>query len=97
MSAIDALLIINLLNGSANDNGSYPDVNADAYVTAIDALLVINQLNASRPAGEGEADTLGRAPASADAFAIDRVIADSELWKLLGFEFTSIDKRKRLS
>lgn len=55
ISPIDALLVINELNGegarqlparTAND-GTKPfwDVNADGFVSAIDALLVLNRLN----------------------------------------------------
>lgn len=59
VSAIDALLIINLLNantpatltGSNLTSPPYVDVSNDAFLTAVDALLVINAINA---AGEGE-------------------------------------------
>lgn len=62
VSAIDALLIINLLNtgtpaeltGSDISSPPYIDVSNDAFLTAIDALLVINALNG---AGEGEIST----------------------------------------
>ena len=62
VSAIDALLIINLLNtgtpsaltGSNISSPPYIDVSNDAFLTSLDALLVINALNG---AGEGESVT----------------------------------------
>lgn len=63
ISALDALLVINLLNltagqsaltGSAIPFAPYIDVSNDAYITPLDALLVINALNARAGASEGE-------------------------------------------
>lgn len=65
VSPIDALLIINTINGlgsrelstpttSAELPKSYFDTNGDGFVSPIDALLVINFLNQS----EGEGETL---------------------------------------
>ncbi len=62
VSAIDVLLIINLLNantspaltGSGLSSPPYVDVSNDAFLTAIDALIVINTIN-----GEGEGETTG--------------------------------------
>ncbi len=59
VSAIDALLIINLINsntpsaliGSNLSSPPFVDVSNDAFLTSLDALLVINAINA---AGEGE-------------------------------------------
>ena len=59
VSAIDVLLIINLLNtntpsaltGSNISSPPYVDVSNDAFLTAKDALLVINAINGQ---GEGE-------------------------------------------
>jgi hypothetical protein len=69
VSAIDALLVINLLNereGSINVNTlppppPYVDVNGDYRVSAFDALLIINELNlrssgGGANGGEGEGE-----------------------------------------
>ncbi|MCU0960896.1 MAG: dockerin type I domain-containing protein [Pirellulaceae bacterium] len=71
VSAIDALLIINMINRHPDwqaptrlaDTGlvspPYVDVNGDGFLSAQDALLVINVLNGgpeNEPEGEGEAD-----------------------------------------
>lgn len=65
VSAIDALLIINHLNGTGRNSGSegesrpnyFPDTSGDGRVSAVDALLVINHLNSrNRGSGEGEAE-----------------------------------------
>lgn len=61
ITAIDVLLIVNLLNsntaaaltGSGIPASPYIDVSNDAFLTAIDALLVVNAINGSG-AGEGE-------------------------------------------
>ncbi len=63
VSAIDVLLIINLLNantpaaliGSSIPATPYIDVSNDAFLTAIDALLVINAINTDGQS-EGEAN-----------------------------------------
>ena len=67
VSAIDALLIINLLDRSLEPNAStlsvsaigtpppdFVDVNGDGAVSAIDALIVINQLDQRTTAANGE-------------------------------------------
>lgn len=54
VTALDALLVINLLNGGSASSGIFPDVNSDTRVTALDALLIINRLN-TLASGEGEA------------------------------------------
>ena len=75
--ALDALIIINLLNNPAgfidatsrlpaarpaNSTQPYYDVNGDGYVTSLDALLVINELNMHSDA-EGESPAApGAAP-----------------------------------
>jgi len=75
VTPIDALIVINELNG----NGSrelpippeppllpppYPDVNGDLYISPLDALFVINRLNA--PDGEGEPPAAVVNPSAAD-------------------------------
>ena len=60
VSPIDALVIINYLNGTddsevppgSNPEFGYIDANGDNFVTPFDALIVINELNNS--SGEGE-------------------------------------------
>lgn len=44
-SPLDALVVINQLNGGANSSTSFVDVNADGERTPMDALRVINRLN----------------------------------------------------
>jgi len=64
VSAIDALLVINQLNGVGRGSGEgennfnyYPDTSGDGRVSALDALLVINYLNnRSLASGEGEGE-----------------------------------------
>ena len=63
VTALDALLVINELNGngprelpqidSTNAPPPYLDTNGDGFLSAIDALLVINHLN-TQASGEGE-------------------------------------------
>lgn len=67
VSAIDALLIINQLNGVGRGSGEgesssnyFPDTSNDGRVSALDALLVINFLN-NRSRGEGEGEAEGEA------------------------------------
>lgn len=63
ITAIDALLVINLLNqgvnsllvGSSIPHSPYVDVSNDFFLTAFDALLVINAIN--RGSSEGEIGT----------------------------------------
>lgn len=65
VSAIDALLVINTLNGiQINGSGEgesvakfYPDTSGDGRVSALDALLVINQLNSRSQGGSGEGES----------------------------------------
>jgi VCBS repeat-containing protein len=79
VSAIDALLVINLLNSLTSGNKPvselpapppYRDVNGDNFISPVDALLVINYLNTHRGTGEGEgegASVVIAAPASGTA------------------------------
>jgi hypothetical protein len=67
VSAIDALLIINQLNGVGLGSGEgesssnyFPDTSNDGRVSALDALLVINYLN-NRSLGQGEGEGEGEA------------------------------------
>lgn len=76
ISAIDALLIINVLNSRSGSGPilvstlppppPYVDVNGDYRISAIDALLVINELNrrssGGGAGGEGEAEGEWTAP-----------------------------------
>jgi hypothetical protein len=89
VSPIDALLVINRLNGE-NDNrvlglaDRLVDVNADGIVSPLDALLVINYLNASSES-EGESSV---------------EVDDSSLESLflsLEFDFDEFRKRKAWS
>lgn len=60
VSSIDALLVINFLNGSpppmlpplSQRPPHFYDVSADGFASAVDALMVINELNSAQ--GEGE-------------------------------------------
>jgi hypothetical protein len=57
VSAIDALLVINWLNGTRSDTVTMDQLDTDGngLISPLDALLVINRLNqASPPVGEGE-------------------------------------------
>lgn len=64
ITPLDALLVINALNGDPSPQGVaafrdavYLDVNADASVTALDALVAVNYLNErSLPAAGGEGE-----------------------------------------
>jgi hypothetical protein len=71
VSAIDALLIFNLLNASGGGMASVPsdatsgplyyDISKDQFVSGIDALLIVNLLNAAANGTgvAGEGDSLG--------------------------------------
>lgn len=71
VTAIDALLVINLLNqGIASElTGSnipfppYIDVSNDAFITPLDALLVINTINSG---GSGESEARGEVASAPD-------------------------------
>ena len=57
-SALDALLIVNILNEGRVVSTNFIDVNNDDFVTPLDALLIVNRLNSSTQVGitaEGEA------------------------------------------
>ena len=66
VSPIDALIVINFLNGNRGNGGAlgegegskyFIDVNGDNRLSPLDALLVINRLNANRRgSGEGEGE-----------------------------------------
>ena len=69
VSAVDALLIINLLNRHGSGLATtimakytgpaiYPDTNGDGYITPRDALAVINLLNRRGGSGEGEGEAV---------------------------------------
>jgi len=68
ITPVDALLIINQLNGvgahqlgvqlAASAAGPYIDTNGDGYLTPVDALLVINRLNANAAAGSSSSSSL---------------------------------------
>ena len=72
ISAIDALLIINHLNGIGLMGGGegesgvrfYPDTNGDNRISAIDALLVINHMNSRSLSGQGEGESAAPAVTS---------------------------------
>ncbi len=83
ISPLDALLVINELNGAAaaarmaggeGESNMYLDVSADGFVSPLDALLIINELN--RISAEGEGDNGSRA-AIAAALAADTPAAES--------------------
>ncbi|MGN6546097.1 MAG: dockerin type I domain-containing protein, partial [Aureliella sp.] len=77
VTAIDALLVINLINqgvesaltGSSIPFTPYIDVSNDAFVTALDALMVINAINAGSGSGEGDAPQAGAAITAAPVAA----------------------------
>lgn len=79
VSPIDALIVINHLNGGAGRAGAgegepdkyFIDVNGDNALSPIDALLVINRLNSLR-SGSGE----GEGEGSDDSSAIDSVFGE---------------------
>lgn len=54
VTPIDALLVINRLNGAPLPSGLFADTSNDGIISPIDALLVINHLNKNRGQGEGE-------------------------------------------
>lgn len=64
VTPIDALLVINYLNGNTGDGSvanlppppPYRDVNGDNFITPIDVLLIVNQLNADSRGGGGEGE-----------------------------------------
>ncbi len=84
VTAIDALLAINVLNTYPNIPANSPvrayytigqvkaDTNGDRTVSAIDALLVINELNRKAGIGEGE----GSSSAGQYASAVDSFFED---------------------
>ena len=68
VSPIDALIVINHLNGGSRTAGGegendkyFIDVNGDSQLSPIDALLVINRLNSTRSLGAGEGEGEGSA------------------------------------
>lgn len=79
VTALDALLVINLLNQNASlpalnaDTllfSPYLDVSNDAFLSALDALLVINVVNGTNRQAAGEAPPLESSPdLSAEALA----------------------------
>ena len=83
VSALDALLAINVLNTYPSIPANSPvrafytigevkaDTNGDRTVTAIDALLVINELNRLAGGGEGESSSVADYAASVDSFFDD--------------------------
>ncbi|MFO0867988.1 MAG: dockerin type I domain-containing protein [Pirellulales bacterium] len=84
VTPLDALLIINSINGANGENsvqaaaanGQYPDVDGSGSIVPLDALLVINALNG---VGNGE----GEAPIAASNFSVTVVttttpVADDE-------------------
>ncbi|MCC6512109.1 MAG: hypothetical protein IT423_23635, partial [Pirellulaceae bacterium] len=95
VTAIDALLAINVLNTFPNLSGNNPvrayftigeikaDTNGDRTVSAIDALLVINELNRRVGGGEGKADlALLAASSSPQLAATDDYFAQLGDWDL---------------
>ncbi len=64
VTALDALLVINLLNQRVQAEPELGDIDGNGQVTALDALLIINYLNqkVGQASGEGEDD--GEAQAS---------------------------------
>ncbi|MCA9149410.1 MAG: hypothetical protein KDA92_08935, partial [Planctomycetales bacterium] len=88
ISAIDALLVINQLNGAAEGEGGpsmYLDVSADGYITALDALLVINELNRmSRGEGEAPAQSVSVAKSAAQPLTSTPAAAASSYFAEVG-------------
>ncbi|MBX3422361.1 MAG: tandem-95 repeat protein [Pirellulaceae bacterium] len=83
ISSIDALLIINHLNGTGvlrSGEGEattriFPDTNADGRISAFDALLVINYLNSNRRAMSGSGEGEGGANAILEAHVVQSMVA----------------------
>jgi VCBS repeat-containing protein len=50
VSPLDALMVINVVNGTHDGSGIYFDVNADGVSSPLDALLVINEMATPTPA-----------------------------------------------
>ena len=64
---LDALLVVNQLNGRATPGALYRDVNNDGVTSPLDALLVINHLDASR--NSGISDQISSKAAAEQVFA----------------------------
>ncbi|MDX1928945.1 MAG: SdrD B-like domain-containing protein [Pirellulaceae bacterium] len=62
-SPLDALIVVNQLNGRAVHGQSYQDVNNDGVTSPLDALLVINYLDSVR---SGRTDNLASSKAGTD-------------------------------
>ena len=77
VTPLDALAVINLLNGQSSASVPYPDVNGDGMVTALDALTIINYLNSPSPGAEGEA---AEAPVYAPKADLVALSASGEWW-----------------
>ena len=70
LSALDALLVVNYLNGQSLDGlGRLSlDVNKDSSVTPLDVLLVINQLNVQAAAAKKQLAAIGvQSPTGAES------------------------------
>jgi hypothetical protein len=89
VSARDALVIINILNGIGSGPAAaimaqhqgppiFPDTNGDNFISAIDALLVINRLSyPSGGQGEGEAPAVPASTSAAATTASRAVLVDA--------------------
>ena len=76
VTPLDALLVINFLNGNRAAAAVRPDVNGDGVVTPLDVLLVVNHLNSPSPAaaeGEGFQRRRSRWPSCGDVARHRRV------------------------
>jgi hypothetical protein len=73
VTPVDALIVINRLNGASLPVGFYADTSNDGIISPIDALLVINHLKNTRGQGEGEPN------ADDSALAVSRDAAIAEL------------------
>lgn len=84
VAALDALIIINQLNGKPPTATFYPDVNDDGAVTPNDVVIVINYLlgtpGPAPVASPGVTASLSASPASSPAplpsLAVDRAMGD---------------------
>jgi hypothetical protein len=90
IAPIDALVVINYINGGMQTNFGPPglgglfslDVNADQNVSPVDALLIINDINAHGLGGSGEGE-----PADAVFSEIGtNELADNDFWQILSLD-----------
>ena len=84
VTALDALLTINYLNGAAR-HASHDaaaaqrlDVSGDGSVSALDALMIINVLNQTEASGENSREPTGDEWTTATSKAVDDLARDRE-------------------